>query len=213
MRRLAKLSIVTFPQQLASRIPGSPNTNPYSYIQPIQHTIFLYPASENEVALLIKDLDPNKGYGPDKIPAVILKNNSNTFSKILSRAFNLIVATGVYPSCLKIAKVIPIFKSGVATSPSNYRPISTLSVLNKILEKLLFSRLLNFCNRNQILYKMQYGFRRGCNTTTAVIELVDSIIHEIEAKKLVGALFLDLKKAFDTLNHSVLLRKLELYGI
>lgn len=123
------------------------------------------------------------------------------------------VETGTYPNCLKLAKVTPVFKSSDAEDVGNYRPISTLSVFNKIFEKLLVNRILVFFNRHDVLYKFQYGFRQGCNTLIAITELVDNIINEIESKNIVGALFLDLKKAFDTLDHKILLQKLDLYGI
>lgn len=142
-----------------------------------------------------------------------MKNNALAFARVLSQIFNLVLETGVYPECLKVAKVVPIFKSGESWEPSNYRPISTLSVFNKVLEKLLVNRLLEFLNKHNIFYNLQYGFRQGCSTLTAITELMDSLISEIDSKKVVGALFLDLKKAFDTLDHKILLEKLAYYGI
>lgn len=175
--------------------------------------MFLRPSSENEVILLINNLNTKKSNGPDNIPASLLKNNVLEFAKILSQIFNLILQTGDYPDCLKIAKVVPIFKAGESWDCNNYRPISTLSVFNKILEKMLVTRLTNFLNIHEVLYKFQYGFRQGSSTQTAIIELVDDVIDAIDSGKFMGGLFLDLKKAFDTLNHEILLRKLECYGI
>lgn len=198
--------------KLAQQIPSTLE-NPLQYINPISESCFLQPASINEVTLLINDLNSNKSSGPDCIPAKIIKNNVVAFSRILADSFNLIIETGLYPECLKVAKVIPIFKSGDRCLADNYRPISTSSVFNKIFEKLLVTRLMKFFDRNNVLYSMQYGFRSGCSSSIAITELVEKILEETDSKKFVGALFLDLKKAFDTLDHNILLSKLDLYGI
>lgn len=189
------------------------NANPLRHINPISSSIFLQPSTVNEVVLLINDLKTSKSPGPDNLTAQMVKDNVASFSRILSESFNLIIQTGIYPNCLKLAKVIPIFKSGDPSKPDNYRPISTLSVLNKIFEKLLINRMVHFLDIHNILYSMQYGFRSGSSTTVAITELVDKILEETDLRRYVGALFLDLKKAFDTLNHGILLRKLEHYGI
>ena len=114
---------------------------------------------------------------------------------------------------LKIAKVLPIFKNGSKTSVSNYRPISVLSCINKIFEKLLAKRIYSFLEKNHILYEFQYGFRKGHSTNHALIEIADRIKLAIEDKELICGIFLDLSKAFDTVDHNILLSKLEHYGI
>lgn len=200
-------------KKLADDIHCDPSANPCSNLQRVSDSIFLAPASANEVTLLINNLARNKGCGVDNISADIVKNNSVVFSRILSEAFNKMVEIGYYPDCLKIARVVPIFKSGDTCDPSNYRPISTLSVFNKILEKLLLNRIIPFLDKHNVLYSLQYGFRQGSSTSTAIVELLDDVISGIDTKQVVGALFLDLRKAFDTLNHSILLKKLECYGI
>lgn len=199
--------------QLAANIPRNLNSNPINNLSRIDHTIVLWPSNENEVITLIKSLKNKKSCGPDNFPVNILKRNCGIFAQILSQCFNLMLVTGEYPECLKIAKVIPVFKAGDPDDCNNYRPISTLSVFNKIFEKLLVNRLVKYLSKRKILYKFQYGFRQGSSTQTAILELVDDIIKEVDSKKSVGALFLDLKKAFDTLDHSILLKKLEMYGI
>lgn len=200
-------------RELANSITVGLNSNPLSHLRRVSNSVFLTPASTNEVTLLINGLVSKKSVGPDGLKADVIKANSITFSRILSQIFNKIIETGVYPDCLKVARVVPVFKSGDANDVSNYRPISTLSTFNKILEKLLINRLVPFLNQHNILYKLQYGFRQGSSTETAVSELLDDVIKGIDSKKLVGALFLDLRKAFDTLDHTILLKKLDAYGI
>lgn len=199
--------------ELANNIQVNTTIDPLSCIQRVSSSIFLTPASASEVTLLINGLVRKKGGGPDNISADVVKNNSVSFSRILAEVFNKILETGSYPQCLKIARVVPVFKSGDASDVNNYRPISTLSTFNKIIEKLLINRLIPFLNQHSVFYKFQYGFRQGSSTETAISELLDDVIKGIDCKQVVGALFLDLRKAFDTINHSILLRKLEAYGI
>jgi hypothetical protein len=114
---------------------------------------------------------------------------------------------------MKIAKVTPIFKSDAHEEFSNYRPISLLPNFSKILEKLMFNRLTNFLNKYEILYEQQYGFRQHFSTDFALIELSDKIARAMDDKKPMIGIFIDLSKAFDTLNHNILLQKLLNYGI
>ena len=132
---------------------------------------------------------------------------------MLSQIINISIKTGNYPDQLKIAKVIPIYKKGSSSDPSNYRPISILSNINKIFEKILHKRLFKYLNKFNILYKYQFGFRKGHSTTQALIELTDNIKKGIDDKTYTCGIFIDLCKAFDTVDHDILLSKMHHYGI
>ena len=119
----------------------------------------------------------------------------------------------VVPSKMKIASVTPIYKADAPDEFSNYRTISLLPNFSKILEKVVFNRLTNFLSKNDILYEQQYGFRENYSTELALVDLTDRIAPAMDNKKVTVGVFIDLSKAFDTLNHEILMRKLQHYGI
>ena len=161
--------------------------------------------------MIISNLSLRKASGYDDVS--VLKNNTTIISPILSKLVNKSFQTGVYPDCLKIAKVIPIFKGGKQTQPGNYRPISLLSNLDKIIEKLIYSRLISFLNKYNILNDNQYGFRQAHSTTLAVSQFYENLLHSQDNGRATCAILLDLSKAFDSVNHDILLFKLYRYGI
>ena len=144
---------------------------------------------------------------------VTVKKVIDGIAKPLTYVFNLSFQKGIFPHNMKIAKVVPIFKEGDKHNFSNYRPISILSQFSKILEKLFIKRFDGFVEKHKLLTDSQYGFRNNRSTTTALIELVEEITDSIDTKRYALGVFLDLKKAFDTVNHDILIRKLEKYGI
>ena len=131
----------------------------------------------------------------------------------LVHIFNLSFSTGIYPETLKLSKVIPIFKKGHHTLPENYRPISLLSCINKLLEKLIEKRLRDFIDKNNSFYEFQFGFRKNLSTCHALLEITNNIYEHLNVGQNVLGLYLDLKKAFDTVDHTILLKKLHYYGI
>ena len=125
----------------------------------------------------------------------------------------LILNTGIFPDELKIAKVIPLFKKDDPKLLKNYRPISLLPTISKVVEKIIFIQLSTYFNENKLIFDNQYGFRPKHSTEYAALELVDRIITQMDKKEVPINIFLDLSKAFDTIDHTVLLAKLRYYGI
>ena len=149
---------------------------------------------------------------PD-FPTKIIKRCSSLISIHLSNIFNRCIRIGYFPCSFKIAKVTPIFKSKNPLLSSNYRPISLLPVLAKIFEKHIYSNLTKYVEINNILCHQQSGFRKNFNVNIAITKLLENVISSIEKKEIGICIFLDLKKAFDMVDHTILLRKLELYGV
>ena len=121
--------------------------------------------------------------------------------------------TGIFPDELKIAKVIPLFKKDDPKLLNNYRPISLLPTISKVIEKIIFTQLSTYFNENKLIFDNQYGFRPKHSTEYAALELVDRIITHMDNKEVPINIFLDLSKAFDTIDHTILLAKLRYYGI
>ena len=193
---------------------NSINTIHKSYLMnKVENSFFLHSTTEWEITKEINNMDFKKSPGYDEISVKFLQVAKNLITKPLMLIFNKAIATGQYPDALKIAKVIPLFKKGENTLISNYRPISLLSLLNKIFEKLLYRRLYKFLVKHNVLYKYQFGFRRGYSTTMALIEVINNIKSAIDNNKFVCGIFLDLTKAFDTVDHQILLDKLDHYGV
>ena len=168
----------------------------------------------DDIILNIINKLPNKNScGFDNLSTKIIKALKDSLIKPLTLIINQILNTGVFPSQLKIAKVIPIFKKDDNKMFNNYRPISLLPVLSKVVEKVISSQINDFFKTNNLFYDSQYGFRPGHSTEYAAIEITDRIISAMDKNKIPLNIYLDLSKAFDTLDHAILLDKLFHYGI
>jgi hypothetical protein len=157
-------------------------------------------------------MDINKSTGMDGIPSRLLKAGSSEICRALTHIFNRTVVTGTIPSEWKTARVTPIFKDGDKSDAGNYRPISILPVVMKILERAIHNQVYGFLTENNILTPVQSGFRKLYSTLTTLIDVSDNIHNDVEEGRGTGMLFLDLKKAFDTVNHDLLIQKLRQYG-
>ena len=171
------------------------------------------PVDGEEVCNIISQFKLNKGSGPYSIPSQVLFHMRYELAKPIFWIANICLMTGIHPDKLKLQKIIPIYKKGSKLSTANYRPISLLSNINKIIEKLVFSRVLSFLDRNNIIYKKQFGFRPKHSTNHALINIVDTISNAIDTGKMAAGVFVDFQKAFDTVDHSILISKLDHYGI
>jgi len=155
----------------------------------------------------------SKSTGPHSIPVNLLKLIPDLILAPLCKIISNSFITGIFPDALKISKVIAIHKGESTEDLNNYRPISLLSIFDKIIEKLMHKRLCSFLDEHNILFKNQFGFRKNNSTSFALIQITEKIKETIEKKKYGCGIFIDLRKAFDTVNHEILLKKLEHYGI
>merc|ERR1712240_460962 len=201
-------------EKLAQNIPNENNSKFKDYLGPsVNHSMYLFNTNTVEILKIIKSLKNTNSTGYDDFTTKFVKLSASLIAPALVKIFNLAISTGIYPDSLKIAKVIPVFKKGDQTSVNNYRPISILSPIYKIFEKILYSRLIKYIDKSNILYKYQFGFRKNHSTEHALIELVDQIKLNMGGNKMTCGIFIDLSKAFDTVNHKILIDQLEHYGI
>ena len=178
------------------------------------YSFFIKPTDKEEIINIINNININKAIGPHSIPSDILHSIKNYIADPLSKIINLSFVKGIYIDNLKIAETIPIFKEkGNKLDCSNYRPISLLSNINKIIEKLMHSRLYNFLSIHNCIYDHQFGFRKNHSTNHALLNLTEEIRDALDNNSFAAGVFVDLQKAFDTVDHTILLNKLNYYGI
>ena len=203
---------VNIGNNLAKRIP-TVKVCPNRFMGDIvSQSIFLEPVTPQEITTIIKSLK-NGATGYDEISNKILQLSLAPITSPLSFLCNRSLTEGVFPSELKLANVLPLFKSGEPMLFNNYRPVSLLSTLSKVFEKIMYSRLLTFLDYHKILVGNQFGLRRLHSSYVALMMMVDQVTKALDNGECVIGIFLYFSKAFDTVNHSILLEKLYHYGI
>ena len=200
-------------KRISQTIPKARSTFSSYLPSPQSASFFISPTSTHEIGRIISELKPGKAYGLSSIPGPLIKLLNHLITKPLEILYNCSFTSGIVPDLFKIARVIPIFKAGSHVTLSNYRPISLLSIFNQILEKLMYNRLVSFITKCNTIYPGQFGFRANHSTEQALLLMTDKIQKVIEVNKYSCGIFLDLRKAFDAVNHNILLAKLYNYGI
>ncbi len=201
--------------ELAKNIPDPGPDGVYmdKLIERNPNSMFLIAVEENEIINIVKKCKNKTSTDYNGIDMSLIKQVIEGVSKPLAHICNLSFQTGTFPNQMKIAKVIPLYKTGSKHNFTNYRPVSILPQLSKILEKLFNNRMDAFLEKRKLFSESQYGFRVNRSTTQAIMESIEEITDVMDNKKLAIGVFIDLKKAFDTINHNILFIKLEKYGI
>ncbi len=161
----------------------------------------------------ISYIDSSKASGPDSVSPRLLKEGINELSRPLARLFNKLISSSIFPQSWKLANVTPIYKKSNPSDPTNYRPISLLSCIGKLMERCIHKHLYNYLSDNNILSQYQSGFIRGDSTTNQLIYIYNDICQALDAGKEVRVVFCDISKAFDRVWHKGLLAKLSSIGI
>ena len=203
----------TVADDIRKTISRSPKVFSDYLTAPVPHSLFLTPVCGNDIFTCIRKMDASKASGPYRIPSRILRTIENVIAEPLANIVNLSFEEGVFPDRLKTAEVIPVHKKDSRLAYDNYRPISLLSNLDKIFEKLIYPRIYNFLNDNNVFFSKQFGFRSKHSTAHALLNMSQAISDSLDAGNFGCGVFVDLRKAFDTVDHKILLKKLHHYGI
>ena len=193
---------------------GEANNKYQDYLKnPNQSSLYLNEIEPHEIEEIMMKLDIKKAIDIYGISPKLVKISANVISNPLCIIFNKSFQEGMFPNMLKTANIFPIYKADSKLKACNYRPISILPILSKILEKLMHQRIIKFITKHKILYEHQFGFQKGKSTEHAILDVYNKIIESIQENKVPTCVFLDFAKAFDTVNHDILIAKLHHYGI
>ena len=159
--------------------------------------------SPEDILILLQNIEPNKAAGIDKINGKFFKHGAKRLATPIAQLCNLSIILGIFPDECKIAKLIPLYKKGSKVDPKNYRPISLLPVVSKIIEKVIYDQTINFLNEKKILYNLQSGSRKNYSTDSCLTYLNDKVVRGFDSGLLTGMILIDLQNAFDTIDHAI----------
>ena len=179
----------------------------------IEHSFSFNLTSPFDIQKIINNFKKKTSTGVDNINSIFIKKIQNFITYPLSILINQSISTGIFPRQLKISKITPLFKKNEDDIMNNYRPISLLPICSKIYEKVVQNQLYDYLENNNLIFESQHGFRKNYSTESAVIELTDYLKYQIDNQHVPLCLFLDLSKAFDTINFDIMLLKLRHLGI
>ena len=196
-------------RKLADNINIRNSNNIYNFPSKLvnNNTFFFYPTNKTEIINIVENSKNKKSNDLFHINMDILKKTIYVISPILEYLFNLSISKGKFPNILKISKVIPLFKNGDKSNITNYRPMSLISQFAKIFEKIIKIRMISFIDKYDLIHKSQFGFQKNIDTSVAINMLMNDLIGNLEKKYISSIVSIDLKKAFDTINHDILLNK------
>ena len=202
-------------QNLRANLPPS-NMNPLELLRNLMKnrkcSFYLKPVHPDEIEKIISGLKSTKSCGLDNIDSFVIKLAKNELVPAITHIVNLSISQETFPKAWKNAKIIPLHKKNERTEPKNYRPVALLSILSKIMEKAVFQQVIKYMETNHLLHPSHHGFRKSHSTTTALLEMYDTWLEAFEDNKISAVVMLDLSAAFDVVDSSILLDKLELYG-
>ena len=205
---------------LVSKLPTAPKRFDISLLKTFYEKNAKLPSSKFKLAQVSKEhileilqnLEPNKAAGIDNISGKFLKDGAEILAKPISQICNLSIKKSQFPSQCKIAKVTPLFKKGSKTDPKNYRPISLLPILSKVIEKVVYEQTQKYLDISNVIFRYQSGFRKNFSTDWCLSYLSNKILNGFDSGLYTGMILIDLQKAFDTINHCILLKKMKFIG-